>query len=397
MFSTKQGSHYLFETRTEPKTPLVVLENASSADSRIPVAAPDLSGNEVNYVMECLRSTWISSKGHFLDQFERGFARFCGVNNAIAVCNGTAALHIALCALGVGRDDEIIVPTLTFVSTANAVSYCQATPVFADCDPRTFNIRLEGLESLVTKKTKGIIVTHLYGHPVDCDPILALAKRHGLFVVEDAAEAHGAQYRGQTVGAIGDCATFSFYGNKIITTGEGGMVTTNDDALAERIRLLRSQGMQAGRRYWFPVIGYNYRMTNICAALGLAQLERIEQALAARKRVAEWYSHYLSGNPGFILPATEPWATHAFWMYTILLTDRVTKSRDEIMKLLDEKGIETRPVFYPMHQMPPYRSGKQHFPNADYCSSRGINLPTHSLLTEEDVSRVCQGLSDVTV
>jgi perosamine synthetase len=367
---------------------------ASESDARISVAAPDLSGNEASYVMECLRSTWISSKGPFLDEFERAFAKFCGVKNAVAVCNGTAALHLALCALGVERDDEVIVPTLTFVSTANAVRYCQATPVFADCDPRTFNVYADALKSLISSKTKGIIVTHLYGHPVDCDPILALAKQHGLFVLEDAAEAHGARYRGRIVGALGDCATFSFYGNKIITTGEGGMVTTNDDAFAERLRLLRGQGMQPDRRYWFPVIGYNYRMTNICAALGLAQLERIDQALAARKRVAEWYSQYLSGNPGLILPKTEPWATHAFWMYTLLLKDTAAKSRDEVMDLLDDQGIETRPVFYPMHQMPPYRGGHQSFPNADFCSSRGISLPTHSLLTEEDVRRVCRALSE---
>ena len=180
--------------------PLATVKLASSAGARIPVAAPDLSGNEATYVMECLRSTWISSKGHFLDGFERAFAKFCGVRNAIAVCNGTAALHLALCVLGVERDDEVIVPTLTFISTANAVSYCQATPVFADCDPRTFNIHVDALKSLITRKTKGIIVTHLYGHPVDCNPVLALAKQHGLFVIEDAAEAHGAQYRGQNSG-----------------------------------------------------------------------------------------------------------------------------------------------------------------------------------------------------
>jgi perosamine synthetase len=393
MFSMKKG-YYLLETRREPKAPSIVTENARPADKRIFVAAPDLSGNEAAYVMECLRSTWISSKGYFLDEFEGAFAQFCGVKHAIAVCNGTAALHLALSSLGVERDDEIIVPTLTFVSTANAVSYCQATPILADCDPRTFNIHLDALESLVTRKTKGIIIAHLYGHPVDCDPILAMAKKHDLFVVGDAAEAHGAQYHGQSVGAIGDCAIFSFYGNKIITTGEGGMITTNDDTLAVRIRLLRNQGMQPDRRYWFPVVGYNYRMTNICAALGLAQLERVKKTLAARKRVAEWYSHYLSSNPSLILPTTEPWATHVFWMYTILLTDHVIKSRDEIMKVLDEQGIETRPIFYPMHQIPPYRRGNQRFPNADFCSSRGICLPTHSLLTEDDVKRICKALSD---
>lgn len=344
------------------------------------------------YVTECLQSTWISSTGRFLDDFERRFADFCQTRHAIAVCNGTAALHLCLLAHGAGPGDEVIVPTLTFVSTANAVSYCGATPVLADCDPATFNICVEQMEELITPRTKGVVVTHLYGHAADCDPIREVARRHGLFLVEDAAESHGARYRGRLVGQLGDTAAFSFFGNKIITTGEGGMVTTNDDALAARVRMLRGQGMQPDRRYWHPIIGYNYRMTNLCAAIGLAQLERMDEALAARRRVAGWYRHFLSGVDGLALPHVEPWAEHAYWMFTVLLNDSVFVARDDVMARLDFDGIETRPIFFPMHQLPPYHDKSRSYVHADRCSARGINLPTHVRLTETDIRRICDSL-----
>jgi perosamine synthetase len=369
------------------------IRSPSTTLPRIPVAAPVLDGREAEYVAECLTTGWISSNGRFVEAFERAFAERCGVRHAVACCNGTAALHLALMGLGVGAGDEVIVPTLTYIASANAVRYCQGTPVFADNDTATFNLDPAGLEARITARTRAIMPVHLYGHPVDMDPVLDIARRHGLHVVEDAAEAIGALYKGRPVGALGDVGVFSFFGNKIITTGEGGMVTTDDDAVAARLRLLRGQGMDPERRYWFPVIGYNYRMTNVAAAIGLAQLERIDHHLAARRRVAEGYDRRLGDLRGrVILPRTEPWAVHAHWMYTIVLGDSVGPSRDEVMARMDAQGVETRPVFYPMHVMPPYREADGAYPRAEACAARGVNLPTHGLLTDEDLDRVCKAL-----
>jgi perosamine synthetase len=344
---------------------------------RIPVAAPVLDGREREYVNECLETTWISSAGRFIGEFERAFADYCGVKHAVACNNGTTALHVALVALGIGPGDEVIVPSLTYIASANAVSYCGATPVFAENETRTFNIDPADIEALITPKTRAIMPVHLYGHPADMDPINAIAKKHGLFVVEDAAEAVGGQYKGRTTGSLGDVGVFSFFGNKIITTGEGGMVTTDDDAVAERLRLYKGQGMDPNRRYWFPVIGYNYRMTNIEAAIGLAQLERVDHHLAGRKRVAELYDKALAGlGNRLILPTTESWARHVFWMYTVQLGEGVSKSRDQVMLDLDALGVETRPVFHPMHVLPPYQHlATRPFPNAELCAGAASTCP----------------------
>ncbi|OYU70474.1 MAG: aminotransferase DegT [Alphaproteobacteria bacterium PA2] len=357
--------------------------------TKISVAAPDLGGRETEYVMECMTSGWISSSGRFIADFEAAFAEFCGVKHAIAVNNGTTALHLALVALDLGPGDEVLVPDLTYIASANAVRYCGATPVFVDNDPRTFNLDPDLLEAKITPRTKGIIPVHLYGHPVDMDPVMEVARRHNLFVLEDAAEAVGATYKGRRVGGIGDCATFSFFGNKIITTGEGGMVTTNNDVLAQKLRLYRSQGMDPTRRYWFPVVGYNYRMTNIAAAIGLAQMERIEDHLAMRQRVAAGYQDRLARYSDILtLPVSENWAGHVYWMYTVLINQPDLKSRDMVIETLDQAGIESRPIFYPMHVMPPYAELEGDYPNADWCSERGINLPTHGGLSEADLDRV---------
>ncbi|MEI6440994.1 MAG: DegT/DnrJ/EryC1/StrS family aminotransferase [Alphaproteobacteria bacterium] len=356
---------------------------------KIAVAAPDLNGREMQYVMECMTSGWISSSGRFIADFESAFATFCGVKHAVAVNNGTTALHLALIALGLGPGDEVLVPDLTYIASANAVRYCGAVPVFLDNDRRTFNLAPEAIEAKITPRTRGIIPVHLYGHPVDMDPVLDIAQRHNLFVLEDAAEAVGATYKGRRVGGLGDCATFSFFGNKIITTGEGGMVTTNDDALAQRLRLYRGQGMDPLRRYWFPVVGYNYRMTNIAAAIGLAQMERIDEHLAMRQRVAAGY-HQRLANMGdvLILPVSENWAGHVYWMYTVLIMQPDRTPRDSVIEALEEAGIESRPIFYPMHVMPPYAEQSGDYPNAGWCAERGINLPTHGGLSEEDLDRV---------
>ncbi len=360
----------------------------------IPVAEPLLDGRETEYVLECLQTNWISSQGKFITQFESAFAEYCGVRHAIAVNNGTAALHLCLLALGVKAGDEVIVPSLTYVATANAVRYCNATPVFVDNDLRTFNIDANEIAAKITPSTKAIIPVHLYGHPADMDPILEIADKHRLFVVEDAAEAVGACYKDRRAGGIGTCAAFSFFGNKIITTGEGGMVTTNDEAIAARLRMLKGQGMDPDRRYWFPIIGYNYRMTNIAAAIGLAQLERIEYHLEARRAVASGYNRRLAHlSERIALPQSENWANHVYWMYSILLRDGIERNRDEVIRRLGERGIETRPVFYPMHVLPPYRGAcGGPFPRAEFCASRGINLPTHARLTEQSMDRIAEAL-----
>ena len=369
--------------------------SSSSVRSRIPVAAPLLDGRETEYVLECMSTSWISSVGRFIGEFENSFAKFCEVKHAVATNNGTAALHLALVALGLQPGDEVIVPTLTYVASANAVRYCNAVPVFVDNDIRSFNLDPDEVAAKITGRTKGIMAVHLYGHPADLDPILELAEKHGLFVLEDAAEAVGARYKDRLIGGHGTCAAFSFFGNKIITTGEGGMITTNDEKLAARLRLLRGQGMDPQQRYWFPVIGFNYRMTNIEAAIGLAQLERIDLHLKKRKTIAEAYDQRLASlSDRIILPTADHGVDHAYWMYTIVLRANVLKSRDQVMRDLDDAGIETRPVFYPMHVLPPYRDAAGGpFPRADFCSSRGISLPTHGRLTEEDVDRVVEALA----
>ena len=360
---------------------------------RIPVAQPKLSGNERQYVLDCLETSWISSIGKYIVAFEEKFARFCNVEHAIATNNGTTALHLALVALGLQPDDEVLVPTVTYIATANAVRYCHARPVLVDVCPDTMAIDPAKLERKVTAKTKGIIPVHLYGHPAEMDPILDVAKRHGLFVLEDAAEAHGAEYLGRRVGGLGTCATFSFFGNKIVTTGEGGMVTTSDPDLAAKLRLHRGQGMDPKRRYWFEVVGYNYRMTNIQAAIGLAQMETIQTALAEREKIAHWYDEALSPlRKHLVLPVQKPWAKHVYWMYTVFLREGGEQRRDALMRTLDQAGIETRPVFYPMHVMPPYRENGS-YGVADTWAGRGISLPMHLHLTRELVQRVADGLA----
>lgn len=360
----------------------------------IPVAAPALIGNERRYVMDCIDSTWISSNGEYIDRFEESFAEFCHSRHALSCANGTVALHLALMALGVGPDDEVLVPTLTYVASANAVAYCGAKPVFVDSEPATWNLDPTRLEAHITPRTKGIMVVHLYGHPVDMDPVLDIARRHNLFVLEDAAEAHGALYRGKQVGSIGQVATFSFYGNKIITTGEGGMVVTSNDALAEKIRLLKGQGMDPARRYWFSVIGYNYRMTNIAAAIGLAQLEKIDWHLERRRAISRRYAERLADAPGVHLQAEQPWAKSVHWMNSVVLGETVTISRDAVMAELAAAGIETRPFFYPMHVLPMYAGGDSNasYPVAERLAARGINLPSGPLLSDEDVKVVCENL-----
>lgn len=360
---------------------------------RISVAEPKLAGNERKYVLDCLDTNWISSNGKYIGAFEQAFATFCGTKHAIAANNGTTALHLALVALDLQPGDEVIIPTVTYIATANAVRYCGATPVLVDVCADTMNIDPKEVEKKITKRTRGIIPVHLYGHPADMDSINAIARQHDLWVLEDAAEAHGAEVNGKRVGNLADCATFSFFGNKIITTGEGGMITTNDDELAARLRLYRGQGVDPNRRYWFPVVGYNYRMTNIQAAIGLAQMETVDQALEDRRVLSRLYDEALTPlKDVLVLPVTHPGMRHVYWMYTVFLREGDESRRNNVMAALDQADIETRPVFYPMHVLPPYQE-KAIYPVADLWAQRGMNLPTHQYLTKADVDRIAATLA----
>jgi perosamine synthetase len=350
------------------------------------VAAPDLSGSEIDYVNECLRTNWISSKGRFIGEFETSFQQFLGRKHAVATCNGTIALQLALLGMGIGPGDEVIVPSLTYVATANAVTYCGATPVFADSEPYTWCVSVESVARLITPRTKGIIPVHLYGHPCDMGPLMELANANGLWVVEDCAEAQGATCEGILVGKFGTAAMFSFFGNKIVTTGEGGMVVTDNDEVADRLRLLRGQGMDLARRYWHPIVGYNFRMTNIQAAIGLAQMERVEQLIADRRRIGAWYNKRLKDVTALTLPPQAPNCGTVYWLYSVLVNE--ASRRDSLMAELAAAGIETRPFFYPVHHFPMYRQHRTDTgcPVACALSAAGVNLPTSSYLKEEDVN-----------
>jgi len=357
----------------------------------IPVFAPWLSENVRRYVLDCVDSGWISSLGQYVGRFERDFAAFCEASHAVATSNGTTALHLCLAALDIGPGDEVLVPDLTFVSTANVVRFTGATPVLVDSEPRTWNMDPVDARRKITPRTRAIIPVHLYGHPVDLDPLVALAAEHGLDIVEDAAEAHGARYKGRRVGALGRIGAFSFYGNKILTTGEGGMVVTNDAKLAERASFLRDHAMDPHRRYYHPEIGFNYRMTNIQAAIGCAQLEQVDAILARRKVIADAYETGLAGIPGLTPPPAEPWAESVHWMYSVLVEPEFQTSRDAVIAGLRARGVDSRPFFVPLHQMPPYRLDAP-FPVSTSLSERGINLPSGTGLSLEEIATVCAAL-----
>jgi perosamine synthetase len=355
----------------------------------IPVAEPYFDENELNNLIHAIKSGWVSSKGEFIEKFEQAFASYCGVKYGVAACNGTAALHLALVALGIGEGDEVIVPSLTFIATANAVRYTGAKPVFVDSHPHYWCIDPEKISAKITPKVKAIIPVHLYGHPCDMELILSIAKENSLYIIEDAAEAHGAEYKGKKVGSFGDISCFSFYGNKIITTGEGGMCLTNNERLAEKMRILRDHGMNPAKRYWHDTLGFNYRMTNMQAALGVAQLEKIEQFIEKKRTIAQWYKEGLKEleERGIIkLHPEMSWAKCVYWMYSILVEGSFT-DRDRVAQKLMERGIETRPFFYPIHTMSPYKNNEL-LPVAERISARGLNLPSSVKLNWQDVSQI---------
>lgn len=356
---------------------------------KIPVYQPSLAGNEKKYVLECLDSTWISSKGAFVSRFESSFADYTGAKHAVSVSNGTVALHLALLALGIGPGDEVIVPTLTYIASVNAIAYTGAIPVFVDSDKDTWQMDPDDVLAKITPQTKAVMAVHLYGHPCDMNRLTAIARENGLFLVEDCAEGFGTLYEKQHVGTFGDIATFSFFGNKTITTGEGGMVITNDATLHDRAVHFKSQGLAKYREYWHDVIGYNYRMTNICAAIGLAQLEQAESILMKKRTIAERYRTELSGLPIIIHGETGN-VTHSYWMCSLLVEEPL--QRDPLREALKADGIETRPVFYPVHTMPMYSTRYQKHPIAENIGWRGINLPSWPGLSEEQLASICTSI-----
>jgi perosamine synthetase len=364
---------------------------------RIPLAAPDLTGNELAYVTDAVGSSWISSIGPYVDRFEDEFALACGARAALSVCNGTAALHIALLALGVGPGDEVIVPSLTYIATANAVRYTGAEPVFADVDPATWCLDPESVAAAVTPRSRGIIAVHLYGHPADMDALGAVASRHDLWIVEDAAEAHFASYKGRPVGSLGRMATFSFYGNKPFTSGEGGALTTDSSELEEKARLLRGQGMDPNRRYYFPITGFNYRLTNVACALLCAQLERREPLLARRREIFDQYGELLDGIPGLEFQPVADWAQPTPWLFSVLIDGRLYgKTRDQLAEALAIDGIETRPFFIPLHTLPPFSQASaergDRLPMTEQLGMSGLNLPTYTRLKTEEVVVVAEAI-----
>lgn len=358
---------------------------------RIPVYQPSLSGNEKKYVDECIDTSWISSKGAFVSKFEKGFANFIGVDYATGVCNGTVAIHLALLALGIGPGDEVIVPTFTYIASVNPIKQVGAIPVFVDSDRNTWQMDTEDVRSKITSRTKAIMAVHLYGHPCDMDIIMEIARENHLFVIEDCAEAIGSKYKDKYCGSFGDIAAFSFFGNKTITCGEGGMVVTNDPTLYDRSVRFKGQGLAKYREYWHDMMGYNYRMTNIQAAIGLAQLEQIETFLKKKQDVASWYIENLKELPIEFHKASGE-IFHSYWMCSILVEK--ASMRDELREYLRGKGIETRPTFYPIHTMPMYSEKYQRHKVAEDIALRGINLPSFPALQEKQLKYVCDTIKE---
>jgi perosamine synthetase len=369
---------------------------------RIPLSEPVMAGNEWKYVKECIDTGWVSSAGKFVDTFAKEFAEYLKIPYAVPTVNGTAALHISLVVLGLKPDEEVLVSTLTFAATANVVVYCNAYPVFMDVEEDTLGLDPRKIEEFLTKecnlkngclinkstnrRVRGIIPVHLYGHPVDMSPILEFAGKYGLFVVEDATEALGSKYKDQFAGTFGETGAFSFNGNKIITTGGGGMVVTKDSDLAEHIKFLTTQARKAPG-YYHTEIGYNYRLTNIQAALGLAQLEKIDEFITKRRAIAYYYQQALKDVPGITVGGEAEWAWNNYWLSWILVETDYGRWKDELLKELNDKGIEAREFFIPLHTLPPYRSYQAHrISNALNLYNKGINLPSHITL-EEDALR----------
>jgi perosamine synthetase len=374
----------------------------------IPVNAPLLGEREAELVAECIASGWVSSSGSYIEEFERRWASVCNRKHGIAVSNGTTALQLAVSVLDLEPGSEILMPSFTIISCALAAIYEGCVPVLVDSDPRTWCMDTDQIESRITERTRAIMPVHIYGHPVQMDAVLDIAERHGLRVIEDAAEAHGAGYERRsgtddaswvTCGGMGDVSTFSFYANKLVTTGEGGMVVTNDDGLADSARSKRNLSFQAGRRFFHEDAGYNFRLTNLQAALGVAQLERFDQIVAKKRADARKYLDLLGDLEGVQLPPSEAWARSVYWMFGIVLGDDVALDATELAERLAAEGVETRPFFLGLHEQPALHDrglfdGEKH-PVAERLARRGLYLPSGLALTDDDIERVSETLHKV--
>jgi len=359
----------------------------------IPIAEPSLGEEELKNILEAVKSGWISSKGTFVEEFEENFSNYCNRKYGVTTSNGTTALHLALKAIGINKGDEVIVPNLTFIAVPNVVTYCNAKPIFTESHPDYWCIDPEKIEEKITPRTKAIIPVHLYGHPCDMTPILDIAKDHNLYVIEDAAEAHGAEYNNKKIGSFGDISCFSFYGNKIITTGEGGMCLTDNEELYEKFRILRDHGMNPNKRYWFDVVGFNYRMTNLQAAIGVAQLKKLDKFIEKKRQNARLYEIGLKdlADKGMITIHPEmSWAKCIYWMFSILIETK-NISRNDLMARLTKNEIETRPFFFPLHMMPPYKNNENFF-IAEEISKKGINLPSAVSLKSNEIEFITEVL-----
>jgi len=374
----------------------------------IPVNEPFLAQRELEYVTECVRTGWISSAGRFIEEFEEKWASYCGRRYGIAVSNGTVALQVAAASIELKPGDEVIMPTFTIISCALAVVYNGGVPVLVDCDPRTWCMDVDRVKSKITQRTRAIMPVHIYGHPVDMDPILDLAETHGLAVIEDAAEVHGAEYlsrRGTThpawrrCGSFGTLSCFSFYANKLITTGEGGMVLTDDPTLAEKTRSLRNLCFQAHRRFYHEELGFNFRLTNLQAALGLAQMERIEEIIARKRWMGQEYNRRLAGLRGLQLPVEEPWARNVYWMYGVVLSEETGMDATIFAQRLKQHGIETRPFFLGLHEQPVFHQRglfvQERFPVTERIARQGLYFPSGLALTAEQLDEVCAAVHEV--
>jgi perosamine synthetase len=359
----------------------------------IPLCIPEIRGNELKYVKDCIDTNWVSSVGSYVNLFEERFNEYVGSESAVVTNNGTAALQLALVTLGIGEDDEVIVPSLTFISPINTIKYVGAVPVFVDVCRDTYVMDAEMIEALITPKTKAIMPVHIYGHPADMDIVMEVAKKHNLYVIEDATEALGSKYNGKMVGTIGDIGCFSFNGNKLITTGAGGMFVTNNSEYGSRAKFLSTQTkvVTDNKAFFHPEVGYNFRMPNLLAAFGVAQLENIEEYLKIKRENATYYNDNLREVKGITLPIEKENVENCFWLYSILVEDEYGTSRDELIQKLNDEKIEARPFFMPIHDMPPYKDCKHGVLSVTKeLYDRGINLPSSVGLKKEDIEKVCE-------
>lgn len=360
----------------------------------IPVNEPCIGKKEIEYVLDCLKTGWISSAGKYIQEFEEKWATYCGMKYGIAVSNGTTALETAVACIDLKPGEEVIMPTFTIISCALAIIRNNGIPVLVDSEPRTWCMDVTKIEEKITSKTRAIMPVHIYGHPVDMDPVIEIAQKYDLVIIEDAAEAHGAEYKGKKCGSLGDISCFSFYANKIITTGEGGMLLTNNKKYVEKARAYRNLCFKAERRFYHTELGHNFRLTNIQAAIGLGQLERIDELVEKKRWIGQSYNERLKNIHGLSLPVEEPWAKNVYWMYGIVLDESTGMNAVDFASNLHEQGIMTRPFFLGMHEQPVFHDmglyKGEHYPETERLAKQGLYFPSGLTLTGEQINKICK-------